>query len=569
MSILSVFVTSVARSVFTALMVISLCFYAVRIMAESAGSNQSQRVEETAEFHHQLGVAYHLRRCLDDASREYARTLELDPPRNLNDEEWKLARRFAPRIYVTGSEFFPLKDFAVVIHPTERLIAYHFFWEDDIDFPEDNDPCDHELMWVRYSSDQMTIEKVWTYFHGRLLDGGEPALTDARANRMRPRVNVQWGKHGSMPAGWEDLKIVGDRGDAENKYYPIDQPISLKLYNEGTFRKLKEEGRRLPNHPLGIRGGWPTKFIGTWNDFVNFSRLIEPLEWLDKNKLAAVSRWNSATINQHFLRYNFRPKTEWPGVENKPPVAPGRTASSAPGLLTLDDFQLPPKSAFDKAMPRYPNLWFYIDASLARSYEDAVKLVTGQLRQAMRLREFYGPFDNPEGCDFEARLEHLQPWEQREHRALQHSHAFHMRYYYSSLAGTNLDRVKLRAAGVERDFFRFAASVHYEVEHTNPNHADVEICPICGRTGDYSQLKGNLVELVHDPLGLELVMTGKIRGETVRFEDWEQREVGSVASLKSLFDLTNFIFPAQAGERNTLRIGVVILLPGKTAKSEN
>jgi len=25
-----------------------------------------------------------------------------------------------------------------------------------------------------------------------------------------------------------------------------------------------------------------------------------------------VSRWNSATINQHFLRYNFRPKTEWP-----------------------------------------------------------------------------------------------------------------------------------------------------------------------------------------------------------------------------------------------------------------
>jgi len=561
MSILKVSATLATRSVFTILIVIGLFVSAVRIMAESAGSNQSQRVEETAEFHHQLGVAYHLRRCLDDASREYARTLELDPPRNLNDEEWKLARRFAPRVYVTASEFFPLKDFAVVIHPAERLIAYHFFWEDDIDFPEDNDPCDHELMWVRYSSDRMTIEKVWTYFHGRLLDGGEAALSDARANRMRPRVNVQWGKHGSMPAGWEELKIVGDRGDAENKYYPIDQPISLKLYNEGTFRKLKEEGRRLPNHPLGIRGGWPTKFVGTWNDFVNFSRLIEPLEWLDKSKLAAVSRWNSATINQHFLRYNFRPKTEWPAVENKTQVATGRTASSAPGSLTLDDFQLPPKSTFDKTMPRYPNLWFYIDVSLARSYEDAVKLVTGHLRQGMRLREFYGPFDNPEGCDFEARLEHLQPWEQREHRALQHSHAFHMRYYYSSLAGTKLDRVKLRAAGVERDFFRFAASVHYEVEHSNPNHADVEICPICGRTGDYSQLKGNLVELVHDPLGLELVMTGKIRGETVRFEDWDQREVGSVASLKSFFDLNNFIFPAQTGERNTLRIGVVVLSP--------
>jgi hypothetical protein len=240
---------------------------------------------------------------------------------------------------------------------------------------------------------------------------------------------------------------------------------------------------------------------------------------------------------------------------------PAKTSSSALSSLSVNDFQLPSKSAFDKAMPRYPNLWFYIDCSLARSYEDAVKLVTGHLRQAMRLREFYGPFDNPEGCDFEARLEHLQPWEQREHRALQHSHAFHMRYYYQSLASARLHQVKIRAVGIEREFFRFAASVHYEVEHTNPNHADVEICPICGRTGDYSQLKGNLVELVHDPLGLEMVMTGKIRGETVRFEDWDQREVGSIASLKLFFDLTDFVFPAQTGERNTLRIGVVIFSP--------
>jgi hypothetical protein len=108
---------------------------------------------------------------------------------------------------------------------------------------------------------------------------------------------------------------------------------------------------------------------------------------------------------------------------------------------------------------------------------------------------------------------------------------------------------------------RTAASVHYEVEHTNANHADVEICPICGRTGEYRELKGNLVELVHDPLGLELVMTGKIRGVMVRFEDWEQREVGSVASLKSSFALQDFLFPALNGDRNTLRIGVVVLSP--------
>jgi hypothetical protein len=28
--------------------------------------------------------------------------------------------------------------------------------------------------------------------------------------------------------------------------------------------------------------------------------------------MVRVSRWNNATINQQFLRYNFRPKTEWP-----------------------------------------------------------------------------------------------------------------------------------------------------------------------------------------------------------------------------------------------------------------
>src|SRR5206468_11232176 len=125
-----------------------------------------------------------------EASREYAQALALDPPRDPTPDEWSLVRRFAPRVYTTPSEFFPLKDAAVILHPTDRLIAYHFFWDDDIDFPEDNDPCDHELMWVRYSPDRMSLEKICTYFHGRLLVGGEAALTDARANRMRPRVNV-------------------------------------------------------------------------------------------------------------------------------------------------------------------------------------------------------------------------------------------------------------------------------------------------------------------------------------------------------------------------------------------
>lgn len=502
--------------------------------------------ENDPQAHHQAGVAYHLRRCLDDASREYEKALALDPARKLTAEQWALVRQFAPRIYVARSEFFPLKDFAVILHPAKRLIAYHFFWEDDIDFPEDNDPCDHELMWVQYAADRLSLERVWTYFHGRILDGGKEALEDARRHHMRPRVNVQWGKHGSMPAGWQDLKILRDSSP------PQSDPISLKVYNEETFRTLSTQGRRLPDHPLGVRGGWPRRFSGDWAAFSDFSRLVEPLELLDRKRMALVSSWNSATINQHFLTYNFRPKTEWPAQDAK-----------GDGAHSIDtakiDFQLPARSAFDSAMPRYPNVWFYLETSLASSYEGAVKLITQRIRSAMQLREFYGPFDNAEGCDFEVRLEHLQPWEDGQHRTLQHSHAFHMRYYYSALAKKKLEVVTLSLEGRQQTYYRFAASAHYEVEHTNPNHADVEICPICGRTGAYAALKGSLVEVAHDPIGLELLLTGKVRGETVRFEDWERREVGSIEKLKDQFSIGTRLINGFSGDRNTLRIGVVLI----------
>jgi hypothetical protein len=49
-------------------------------------------------------------------------------------------------------------------------------------------------------------------------------------------------------------------------------------------------------------------------------------------------------------------------------------AGGAP--VSLDDFQLPSKAVFDRAMPRYPNAWFHVDAALAPSHREAVKLVT-------------------------------------------------------------------------------------------------------------------------------------------------------------------------------------------------
>jgi hypothetical protein len=224
---------------------------------------------------------------------------------------------------------------------------------------------------------------------------------------------------------------------------------------------------------------------------------------------------------------------------------------------SIDNYALPVKTAFPAAMPRYPNAWFYIDASLAPSFEAAVRLVTGGLRQAMHLPEYYPPFDNPEGCDFEVRVEHLQPWIDPAHRSLQHAHAFHMRYYYNPLVAAGLEKVVFR----NRAFYRCAASVHYEVGHANPNHADVEACPICGRNGEYAGVAGNLVERVHDPLGLELLLRGTIRGQTVHAEDWERRPVGSVGALGDKFRISIAMFPGRTADRNTERIGIVVLEP--------
>ena len=292
------------------LMTAATCVAAVSLMSPEA----ARRVQgpDTPEAHHRLGVEHHLQRSLDAASREYARTLDLDPPRMPTSGQLEIVRRFAPRIQAQRDEFFPLKDFAAILHPEQRLIAFHLFWEDDIDFPEDNDPCDHEVMWVQYSADTERLERLWTYFHGRILEGGEKALLDARQHAMRASVHVQWGKHGSMPAGWESLPILASIGDIERQYLTLDKPITLKQYNEATHRKLSTEGRRLLDHPMARRLGWPQRFNGTWEDFVDFSRVVETREFLDRAKMVQVSRWNSATIDQHFLPYNFRPKTEWP-----------------------------------------------------------------------------------------------------------------------------------------------------------------------------------------------------------------------------------------------------------------
>jgi hypothetical protein len=264
-----------------------------------------------AAAHHERAVDFHMHRSLDEASAEYAATLELDPPRPPTAAERRIVERLAPRVFVTRTEPFALRDVVAVIHPDEPIIAYHLLWDDDIDYPDDNDPSDHELVWVRYRPDG-TLDRFWTYFHGRILDGGPVAVSDAAAHGMRPAVFVQWGKHGSMPLGWASQPIEADAGETEAGFYPIGTPITLEVYNRGTYQKLSTEGARAADHPLARLNGWPRSFAGSWAEFSRFDRPVEVLGLLRARPMILVSRWNSATLNQRFLRYNFKPKSEWP-----------------------------------------------------------------------------------------------------------------------------------------------------------------------------------------------------------------------------------------------------------------
>lgn len=279
---------------------------AAALAIEVAAQNPDPAAAKAAQAN-----AYHLQRRLDEASVRYLELLSLEPAAAPNANQRAAILRFAPRVFQVSSDPFGLKDVAAIHHPTEPMIAYHFFWDDDIDFPEDNDPCDHEVVWVRYDPAAMKVVSFHTYFHDRILSSPD-AIADAARNGQRPRVNIQWGKHGSLPYGWEKLSIRPNSGDIERNYLEVDKLVSLADYNMAAYRKLHTEGRRLPDHPLGR--DWPRRFEGDWSDFIAFNKAIDIRPMLEKNGFMAVSRWNNAVINQRFLAYNFRPKTEWPDL---------------------------------------------------------------------------------------------------------------------------------------------------------------------------------------------------------------------------------------------------------------
>ncbi|MCL4543877.1 MAG: hypothetical protein M1118_04640, partial [Chloroflexi bacterium] len=63
-----------------------------------------------------------------------------------------------------------------------------------------------------------------------------------------------------------------------------------------------------------------------------------------------------------------------------------------------------------------------------------------------------------------------------------------------------------------RSFYRVAAQVRYEASLV---HHSPDDCPICGKTGEFSDVGDDVGGEVRDPLGLELCLHGTVRGRPV------------------------------------------------------
>ena len=192
-------------------------------------------------------------------------------------------------------------------------------------------------------------------------------------------------------------------------------------------------------------------------------------------------------------------------------------------MRVLGPEDLPPRGLFPPQMPRYPNLWFLVHRGvLARAeYPLSVRWLVGLLEDRLGLRDtFVRDVENPnprclldrpgEGSVIQARIGPLQPFTDPEGRS--HRHQVHARFYVTPLMAAGRTELDGR--------FVVPAGVHYEVATEDPLHPYADSCPLCGITGDYDlpidRGSQDYCLKIHDPLGLEFLLHGTVRGVRVR-----------------------------------------------------
>jgi len=282
---------------------------AILPQAEQVSVEDEQLIELTLSVHQlisrqyptdpkplvRMAEAHHLKGDLRTALHYYRKALELDPPRPLTDMEQHHILRFAPILQTNRAECFALLDVVAVHHPSKPLIGFHLFWEDDYDYPDDFEPCDHEQVWIAYDPLHGAVTGVWSFFHSLILTTSE-AVTEANENEGKAVIRVEWGKHGSLLKGWE-------------KVNEPNTGRTLMQVMEKHFHEVSQGGRA-KDHPL--KRWWPERFEGTFRDYLDFSNTLDTGSVLAAKRKMCKAAWSNAVLQRDFLPYNFHPKFDWP-----------------------------------------------------------------------------------------------------------------------------------------------------------------------------------------------------------------------------------------------------------------
>lgn len=122
-----------------------------------------------------------------------------------DDPAARLARTLAPTLYLQPREWFPLERTVAVVHPEDRIIAYHLLWRDDVhgSWIPFTVPTDQEVAWVSYDA-QGRATRLWTLWHGTVVHA------DWR-DRGAVAFDVQWGKHGMLPRHTIESDLPGTK----------------------------------------------------------------------------------------------------------------------------------------------------------------------------------------------------------------------------------------------------------------------------------------------------------------------------------------------------------------------
>ncbi len=199
-----------------------------------------------------------------------------------SDSGTRLAHRLAPLLYLQRDEWFPLDRAVAVLHPTRPIIAYHLLWHDDVHgaWIPHTVPTDEEIVWVGYDPSGAPTD-IWTYWHGKVLH------TNWR-HRGTPGIDVQWGKHGSLPRGVIESDLP--RFQTLNAFYAFHQLAVVDIL----LGRITRPG--------------PSGFFHSYGRYRDFSRILRLTDSLD-----VVVR--SATPNEALAAVFGKPysrKVLWP-----------------------------------------------------------------------------------------------------------------------------------------------------------------------------------------------------------------------------------------------------------------